>query len=1429
MGAINASWVGPVSSTWSDPTAWSTNPVFPNIDQPDPGDLYNATIGASGSPYTVTLDTDVTISRLTINSNAATFVQNTNTLRLVDGGLNVSAGTYQMNGGTLLSDDPMNVASSFVWNGGAIGGFGAVNLSPTSVTSIGFSPRTLSTTLNNSGVVNHGGAQITLNNGTFNNLVGATMNISTSSPFTSGGGSNLFSNSGLINVLTPSVTTTSITVPFLDTGTIALSGGTLLLNNFGSTTFGAGANFTGSGTADLDGSTVTLAGTTTLNVANTQLNGGTINGSGDLQINDLFTWNSGTMSGTGVTHVAHNAEIDFSKSGAQRGLSRTINNDGVVNLANGQLVLTNGTFNNLADGVVFITGGIPFILNSSTTSLVNNAGLINVNASSFGFATLTSVTDSGTINVSGGTATFAGTFNYQTGATLIGSGTIDLDASGSQIVNGTLTLAGSNMRLDSGSVSGNGNIVLSGALTWNGGTLGDGGTVGLSGLSTLLIQSSGVLNVANTSGHTLGRNISNGGVINIQTSSISINNSVISNLAGATINITTSTSPFGFASNNATIRNSGVMNFDEQLGSGTGVSGTTLLNSGTINLLSGTLNLGGSSLENGQSLVNSGTINNFGGTLLLGQGTQMPGAFVGGAGYIDLCGPGQTIETLDGNLTASGSNLNLNAGTITGPGNLLIRGNFTWNGGTLVGSGIIDVNSTSTMNIGTLGQITRSLSRTINNSGVVNITQGSIALSNGVLNNLPGGTINLSGVNFSSVFTNFGSGTNNLINNAGQINVNVGTSNLTLFNSGTSSLFDTGTINVPAGTLILGGGTFDTGAVVTGAGYVNLGGVSNGTVTLNDALAVNGSNVNLTTGTLNGVGDLDINNVFNWGGGTITGTGAVNVAPGATLNITSLNFSHSLLRPLNNSGTVNIAGNSSFGFSGVVDNTPGGVFNVNAGIGTIFSLATSFQNDGLLNIAPSGGSMTYSFPLIDSGTINATGTVTLSSASLVFEAGSTLAGHGTIVFGSGSTTTITLNGASAWSTSAIQLNGGSLSGPGDLNLTSSLAWSNGTILGPGVINVATGATFNIIGSSHTLGRTVNNSGNLILSASPIILSGGTINNTATGVINAGSINTVTNIQPGGGVNRILNAGTFNVTSGPVNVNVPFSNTGTLVVGGGGNSATASFTDQISQIVGSTLLRGTYIVHDSSSLMLGLGSITNNAANVTLDGPGAQFPTINTIANNSGSFAVTGGQVFVTSASYTNTGTTVVGHGSTLHIVGTLNSTGTLNIQGSLIVDGASPAAILDQIISGRAGGAWNGAGINSSAAAANPNTALGFAPASSLGASAAVAFDSQPTDGSSIIVKYTELGDANLDGTVNALDFNALASHFGDPNAIWSDSDFNYDGTVDTQDFVALAGNFGGTMSSAPSPDLSLGALVPEPGAFGIVAGLVLLARRRKR
>jgi phage baseplate assembly protein gpV len=312
FGAIDASWVNPVSDSWTSTTAWSIAPVFPNIDQPNLGDFYNAFITAGGGVgYTITLDTDITLSKLTVNSSVATLVQDTGTLRTLDGGFNLAAGTFRMQDGVLYSDDPMTVAGTFVWNGGTLSGFGSVDLSPSAVLSVGSgATHMLSRIVNNSGMINVNPATIVLNNGTINNQAGGVMNLSSKSHFTRGGGSNLLSNSGVINILNSSSSTTFISVPFQNAGTVNLTGGTLQFND-GSTTHLAGSTFIGTGTVDLGtSSTHTLAGKLTLNTTNAVLGGGTINGAGDLQINDLFYWNGGTMSGSGITRIAHGAAIE---------------------------------------------------------------------------------------------------------------------------------------------------------------------------------------------------------------------------------------------------------------------------------------------------------------------------------------------------------------------------------------------------------------------------------------------------------------------------------------------------------------------------------------------------------------------------------------------------------------------------------------------------------------------------------------------------------------------------------------------------------------------------------------------------------------------------------------------------------------------------------------------------------------------------------------------------------------------------------------------------------------------------------------------------------------------------------------------------------------------------------------------------------------
>ena len=109
------------------------------------------------------------------------------------------------------------------------------------------------------------------------------------------------------------------------------------------------------------------------------------------------------------------------------------------------------------------------------------------------------------------------------------------------------------------------------------------------------------------------------------------------------------------------------------------------------------------------------------------------------------------------------------------------------------------------------------------------------------------------------------------------------------------------------------------------------------------------------------------------------------------------------------------------------------------------------------------------------------------------------------------------------------------------------------------------------------------------------------------------------------------------------------------------------------------------------------------------------------------------------------------------------------------------------------GGAWDGLRMSSSTAASDPNhnTAVGYAEAVDVIGPQGGTFMGQSVDATAVLVRYTRYGDANLDGTVNLIDFNRLAGSFGQSDRTWSQGDFNYDGLINLIDFNRLAGNFG--------------------------------------
>ena len=119
-----------------------------------------------------------------------------------------------------------------------------------------------------------------------------------------------------------------------------------------------------------------------------------------------------------------------------------------------------------------------------------------------------------------------------------------------------------------------------------------------------------------------------------------------------------------------------------------------------------------------------------------------------------------------------------------------------------------------------------------------------------------------------------------------------------------------------------------------------------------------------------------------------------------------------------------------------------------------------------------------------------------------------------------------------------------------------------------------------------------------------------------------------------------------------------------------------------------------------------------------------------------------------------------------------------------------------ELTSGYNGGAWDGVGIMSSSAGASTAHAVGFAEAFELFNELPGTFEGQPIDDSTVIVRYTRHGDANLDRVVNLDDFNRLAARFGQLGTTWVQGNFNYDNATNLDDFNLLAANFG--QSAAP-------------------------------
>jgi len=321
----------------------------------------------------------------------------------------------------------------------------------------------------------------------------------------------------------------------------------------------------------------------------------------------------------------------------------------------------------------------------------------------------------------------------------------------------------------------------------------------------------------------------------------------------------------------------------------------------------------------------------------------------------------------------------------------------------------------------------------------------------------------------------------------------------------------------------------------------------------------------------------------------------------------------------------------------------------------------------------------------------------------------------------------------------------------------------------------------------------------------------------------------------------------------------------------GDSGSATFT----HTAGTVNINGALAIGSSPGSVSSY-SFASGALN-TIDLQVAPYGGIGAFTHSGGAASITGelsiGNVngsSTGSAVYTHSGGSINAAALNIRKNGTLTHTGgtlktaqlTIDLAGgkldltnqSMVVDySASTTTPLASIVAAIVSGAgsnrtWTGPGIISSSAASNNGlTGIGYAEASdlfSLASDQTASWQGVTIDSSSVLVRYTKTGDADLDGSVNLNDLIRLANSYGSTSgAKWTQGDFDYDGSVNLNDLIILANNYGSSlgldlpMSDFPADfqaDLAQafsGAAVPEPASATLLLTITLgvLARRRSR